>query len=130
MEILDERFDLDSIAKVRAQLSGYAVSCGMSEQDRYKLVLAASEIMANAVLHGGGSGRITVNRLADRLHLEIRDTGRGIPRRHLGDRPPPRPGRIGSQGLWMARQICERVDIRTGPGGTTVRLTFAVSTDG
>jgi len=128
LEILDERFDVDSITKIRAQLTTYAISSAMSDEDQYKLVLAASEIMANSVLHGGGTGRIRVTRRSDRLFLEISDNGRGIPRRHLGERRPPRPGRIGSQGLWLARKICERVDIDTGPGGTTVRLTFVVST--
>lgn len=128
VEILDECFDGAGISKVRARLSSYATSCDMPDQDQYKLVLAASEIMANAVQHGGGSGRIRVTRRGDRLYLEISDNGRGIPRRHRGERPPPRPWRIGSQGLWLVRKICERVDIDTGPGGTTVRLTFVMST--
>ncbi|MDI6105212.1 STAS domain-containing protein [Actinoplanes sp. NEAU-A12] len=128
VEILAEPFDRAGIRLVRQRLSSYAASCGISEQEQYKLVLAASEIMANAVLHGGGSGRITASRRGDRLCLEVVDHGPGIPRHYLGERPRPRPGRIGSSGLWLADQICERVDIDTGRDGTTVRLVFVLST--
>ncbi|WIM99793.1 ATP-binding protein [Actinoplanes oblitus] len=129
VEILDEPFDRHTIATVRQQLAQYAAGVGLSDEERYKLLLAASEIMSNAVRHGGGHGRIRVTGRGDRLFLEIRDTGRGMARRHLGEQPRPRPGRIGAAGLWVTRRICERVDIDTGPGGTTVRLVFAV-TDG
>ena len=29
----------------------------------------------------------------------------------------------GGMGLWLARQLCDHVDIRTGPDGVAVRLT-------
>ena len=29
----------------------------------------------------------------------------------------------GGMGLWLARQLCDHVDILTGPDGVTVRLT-------
>ncbi|SNY71408.1 ATP-binding protein [Paractinoplanes atraurantiacus] len=82
--------------------------------------------MANAVFHGGGRGVITVERRDDRLMIRIADRGPGIPRRHRTQSPRPRPGRIGSAGLWLARQVCERVEITTGPGGTTVLLTYVM----
>lgn len=39
----------------------------------------------------------------------------------IGLHPPtldPRPG----DGIWLARQICDHLDVRSGPGGTTIRL--------
>ncbi|GGT96598.1 sensor histidine kinase [Actinomadura citrea] len=39
----------------------------------------------------------------------------------IGLHPPtldPRPG----DGVWLARQICDHLDVRSGPGGTTIRL--------
>jgi anti-anti-sigma factor len=124
--VLDEPFDLHGIKAIRGRLAEYAISCAMSHSDRYKLLLAATEIMANVVRHGGGRGTIAVERRDDRLLLRVRDRGPGIPRRHRRRSPRPRPGRVGSAGLWLARQICERVDIDTGPSGTTVLLTFAL----
>jgi len=114
--ILDEPFDRQGIKAIRGRLSTYATSCGLSGYDRYKLVLAATEIMANAVIHGGGRGTINVDRRGDLLVLEITDHGAGIPHRHRAESPRPRPGRVGSSGLWLARHICERVSIDTGPG--------------
>jgi serine/threonine-protein kinase RsbW len=83
--------------------------------------------MANVVVHGGGHGTIDVERLADRLLLRVTDQGPGIPRRRRVARHRPRPGRIGASGLWLARRLCERIDIQSGPGGTTVLLTCALS---
>jgi anti-anti-sigma factor len=124
IEILDEPFDFERLSAIRQQLSRYAAGSSMPEHEQYKLLLAATEVMTNAVRHGGGSGRIVVTGRDSRIFLEISDRGHGIPRR-FRERPRPRPGRIGLYGLWLVRQICERVDIDTGPGGTTVRLTFA-----
>ncbi|BEL04746.1 hypothetical protein Q0Z83_029370 [Actinoplanes sichuanensis] len=120
-------FDVQGVKAIRERLSSYATSCGLSGFDHYKLMLAATEIMANVVMHGGGHGTIDVERLADRLRIRVTDQGPGIPRRRRMVRHRPRPGRIGSSGLWLARKVCERVDIRTGPGGTTVLLTYALS---
>jgi anti-anti-sigma factor len=124
--VLDEPFDLHVVGAIRERLSCYAATCAISPFDRYKLVLVATEIMANAVLHGGGRGTIQVERRDDRLLLRVTDHGPGIPRRHRGEAPRPRPGRVGSAGLWLARQICERVDIDTRPGRTTVLLTYVL----
>ncbi|MEU4423555.1 ATP-binding protein [Actinoplanes sp. NPDC024001] len=125
VEILDEPFDMDEIRTVRHRLGSYAASVGMSDMDQYKLMLAVTEVMANSVRHGGGQGHIRVRGRGDRLMIEISDEGPGIPRRFLEERPRPRPGRIGLAGLWLVRQICDGVEIDTGPGGTTVRLTFS-----
>lgn len=126
VEVLHEPFDLQRIKDIRDRLAGYATSCGLSGFDQYKLLLAATEIMANVIVHGGGHGDIHVARYGDRLRIRVTDQGPGIPRRRVV-RPRPRPGRIGSSGLWLARKVCERVDIETGPGGTTVLLTYALS---
>ncbi|WP_328475629.1 ATP-binding protein [Actinoplanes sp. NBC_00393] len=126
VEVLDQPFGLDDIRVVRHRLSSYAASVGMSDMDQYKLMLAATEIMANAVRHGGGRGHIRVVAQEDHLLLEISDEGPGIPRRYLEAPVRPRPGRIGLAGLWLVREICDRFDVETGPGGTTVRLTIVL----
>ncbi|MCA2219090.1 ATP-binding protein [Jidongwangia harbinensis] len=124
--ILDEPFDRQCVGAIRGRLSSYATSCGLSGFDRYRLLLAATEIMANAVNHGGGRGSIRAEHRGDRMVLRITDHGPGIPRRHRTERPRPRPGRVGSSGLWLARHLCEQVSIDTGPAGTTVVLTYAL----
>ncbi|GAB1691122.1 ATP-binding protein [Krasilnikovia sp. M28-CT-15] len=126
VDVLDEPFDRQGIPAIRDRLLSYATSCGLSGFDQYKLVLAATEIMTNAVLHGGGRGTIRVERHGERLILRITDRGPGIPRQQRVTYPRSRPGRVRSAGLWLARQICLRVDIDTGPGGTIVSLTYAL----
>ncbi|GAB1639858.1 hypothetical protein KRMM14A1259_02810 [Krasilnikovia sp. MM14-A1259] len=126
VHVLGQPFDREGIQAIRDRLLSYATSCGLSAFDRYRLLLATTEIMTNAVLHGGGRGTINVERLDDRLLLRITDHGPGIPRRHHTRNSRPRPGRVRSAGLWLARQICLQVDIDSGPGGTTVLLTYAL----
>ena len=122
--VFDERFDRQGIQAIRDRLSRYATGCAVSGFELYKLLLAATEIMANVVVHGGGRGVIRAERQGDLLVLRVTDHGPGILRRHRRVNPRPHPGRIRSRGLWLARHVCERVDIDTGPDGTTVVLTY------
>ena len=74
----------------------------------------------NSVLHGGGRGTLRVWREAEMLVLEVRDAGQ-IPEPLVGRRRPE-PGQIWGQGLWLANQICELVQVRSSAAGTVVRL--------
>jgi hypothetical protein len=39
----------------------------------------------------------------------------------------PEPGELDGRGLWLANQLCDLVQIRSGAGGTRVRLQMAVA---
>jgi anti-sigma regulatory factor (Ser/Thr protein kinase) len=51
---------------------------------------------------------------------EIRDAG--FIAQPLAGREPPERGNGGGYGLWLANQVCELVQVRSSPAGTTVRL--------
>jgi hypothetical protein len=40
----------------------------------------------------------------------------------LVGRRPPRPDSDSGRGLWMANQLCDLVQLRSGDGGTAVRV--------
>jgi anti-sigma regulatory factor (Ser/Thr protein kinase) len=102
---------------VRRQLRETA---GLSRERTTDLVLAASELAANSVRHGGGSGASSFWREPGALVVEVADAGR-IEEPLVG-RVRPTPTQHGGRGLWMANQVCDLVRIRSGATGTAVRL--------
>jgi hypothetical protein len=55
------------------------------------------------------------------MSCEVSDTGAGLPDPLAGHLPPP-AGRAGLRGLWLARQFCDLLEVRSDPAATTVRL--------
>jgi anti-sigma regulatory factor (Ser/Thr protein kinase) len=87
------------------------------------LMLAVSEVAANAFRHGRPpvSARVWVG--ADQLVCEITDQGPGFADPVAGFQPAHGPdlGR-GGMGLWLARKLFDHVDLLPGAHGLTVRL--------
>jgi anti-sigma regulatory factor (Ser/Thr protein kinase) len=81
-------------------------------------VIAASELAANSVAHGGGTLRTWQD--DGRLLVEFEDGGAIA--KPLAGRLRPEPTQEGGRGLWLANQLCDLVQIRSRPGRTTVRL--------
>ena len=116
-------FQALTVSAVRTLVSRHALEAGIDRSRRNDLVLAVSEIATNSVKHAGGWGVLRVWRERDALVCEITDRGRGdwsLPA--LRD---PAPDADGGYGLWLADQLCERVEVRSGRGGTVVRLEVA-----
>lgn len=85
-------------------------------------VLAVDEVVTNAIEHGGGRARQRLWVEADHhLVCEVSDEGPGLADPLAGFLPPDRT-LLGGRGLWLARRLCALVQLRTGSGGTTVRL--------
>jgi serine/threonine-protein kinase RsbW len=113
-------FQALTVSAVRAVVSRQAAKAGMDAARRSDLVLAANEIATNSVRHAGGWGLLRVWRDADALVCEVADHGSG-----LGALPAPRrpqTDQAGGYGLWLANELCERVEVSAAGGGTTVRL--------
>ncbi|MFI7602322.1 ATP-binding protein [Actinoplanes sp. NPDC049681] len=92
------------------------------EFHRYRFLLAVSEMMSNAVCHGGGSGRQRIWCTGGALLARISDHGRGI----AGGTGPtePRAGPGAGRGLWLAREVRAGVHVSTSPAGTSVLLRY------
>lgn len=86
-------------------------------------MLAVNELITNAVRHGGGRGRIRLWLANQDVICEISDEGAGIEVARLEDQGRPRLDTAGGWGLWLARQLSDRMEVDTGPQGTTVRIT-------
>lgn len=113
-------FGRESLAQARALVAREAASAALSEDRGPDMVVAVGELAANSVLHGGGHGTLRVWRELDALVAEVRDRGRI--EQPLAGRLRPGAGQGGGRGLWMVNQLCDLVQIRSGPEGTGVRV--------
>lgn len=108
----------------RTWLREHAVAAGLAAHRLEELLVAAGEVMTNALVHGRPPVRVCLWRSGDDLNVQIADSGAGIHDPLAGFEPPaaedlPQRG----MGLWLARQFCRAVEILPGRGGARVHLT-------
>jgi anti-sigma regulatory factor (Ser/Thr protein kinase) len=105
---------------VRDDVIAHALSAGLSAERSSDLALAVHEIIVNSLEHGSGQGELRIWHEQDALICEVRDQGR-IPDPMVGRRAPRWEDERG-RGLWMANQLCDLVQVRSGEAGTTIRV--------
>ncbi|WP_225755012.1 ATP-binding protein [Actinotalea sp. Marseille-Q4924] len=117
-------FERGDLAAVRRTVRRCAVSAGLDAGRTDDLVLAASELAANSVDHGGGRGSLRTWHDEGSVVVEVSDSGH-IADHEVGSRPPTADSERG-RGLWMARRLADRFVLHTGRHGTTARLVALV----
>jgi anti-sigma regulatory factor (Ser/Thr protein kinase) len=113
-------FGKADLAMVRHLVAQCARSAGLGTRRNEDLVLSVCEVATNSVQHGGGGGMLDLWDEEGELVCAIRDDGR-IEDPLVG-RERPRPDQASGRGLWIANQLCDLVQIRSGRNGTEVRL--------
>jgi anti-sigma regulatory factor (Ser/Thr protein kinase) len=113
-------FDCGQLREVRALVGAEASAAGMGEGRAADLTIAVGELAANSVRHGGGRGTLRAWRQGGSLLAEVEDDGRIA--EPLAGRMRPTGAQADGRGLWMANQLCDLVQIRSGETGTAVRL--------
>jgi anti-sigma regulatory factor (Ser/Thr protein kinase) len=113
-------FGLNELGEVRRRVAAAAERAGLDPRGVADLVTAASELAANSVMHGGGHGTLRLWREGDDLLAEVKDAG--LIEEPMVGRMRPVLSQEGGRGLWLANQLCDLVQIRSGAAGTTVRL--------
>ncbi|GAA0579215.1 sensor histidine kinase [Actinomadura livida] len=125
------RLDKADLYWLRAYVTEYARQTALPDEDLQRLLVAVTEVVTNAMRHGEPPIVLrmwTEPGTAPALVCEVADEGRWAPGTGYG-LIPPRPGStaFGSRfGLWAVRLLCAAVQIRTGEGGSTVRLRLAL----
>jgi Anti-sigma regulatory factor (Ser/Thr protein kinase) len=114
-------FGLATLKRLRDFVATRARRAGMSPDRVSALILCVAELAANAVEHGGGHGRASIWEHDGEIVCEIGDTGGGLTDRLPGYLPPPE-GSARGYGLWLTRQTCDLMEIRTDRGGTRIRV--------
>lgn len=116
------------LAAVRGLVEKYARKAGLSESRIVDLVLAVSEIAANTVRHAKSAGNLQIWHSKNEIVCEMRDKGH-ISDPLAGTRPPDAEA-LGGHGLWLVNQVCDQVEIRSGAGGTMIRLHMLLGSSG
>ena len=85
------------------------------------LVMAVSEVVTNAVMHGHPPVVFRMWTAPDRVVATISDRGPG-PTDPFAGLLPTTNTRSGGMGLWLAHQLCSHVELHKAAGGFTIRL--------
>nr|WP_239062864.1 sensor histidine kinase [Streptomyces sp. SID13031] len=113
-------FGLNELTAVRRWAADWARSHGLPADRVDDLALALHEICTNSVRFGGGRGTLSLWAQDRTLVLDVADSGR-IKDVLVGRLRPPTDG-LGGRGVWLANQLCDLVQLRSGSAGTQVRL--------
>lgn len=108
------------LAALRRRVRDVADGAGLDRGRRDNLVLAMHELAANSIVHAGGGGVLSFWREPDALVVEVRDRGRMDD--VLVGRGTLDLEAENGRGIWMANQLCDLVQVRSGTDGTQVRL--------
>ncbi|MGH3150198.1 MAG: ATP-binding protein [Streptosporangiaceae bacterium] len=126
--VLDVTFTSGTLHALRAEVRAQARRAGFRDSRLAEMVLALHELAANAVRHGAGAGRLRIWNLTGGWHCQVDDGPPGS-----GDTPwlgtsiravisslKTVPG----HGLSVVRQVADRMQILSGPHGTSAVVTF------
>ncbi len=114
------RFRGDSLVQIRSLVRQEATRAGLGDDRADDAVAAVNEVVSNTMRHGGGHGVLRIWSVRDTLFCEVNDDG------HIDEplvgRHRPTVDTPGGRGLWMVNQLCDLVQMRSDPTGTTVRM--------
>jgi anti-sigma regulatory factor (Ser/Thr protein kinase) len=113
--------DLSTLRAVRGFVAEQGRRAGLAPERVADLVLAVSELAANAVKHGGGSGHLALWAEDDHLVCQLTDGGH-LSQPLAGRIPVPAGALTGGRGLLLINQLCDLVRVHTTPVGTTTRI--------
>jgi anti-sigma regulatory factor (Ser/Thr protein kinase) len=111
----------DNLAAPRRFTFKTARQFGLEQQRATDLVLAVGELTANTWRHTAGPGTVAIWRAGEEVICQVSDTGH-ITNLLAGTRRPQPTGAGGGRGLWLVHQLCDLVEVRSSPAGTSVRL--------
>ena len=94
---------------------------GLGEDATDDLVLAVTEVLTNALTHGQPPRRLHLYDAGPTWVCHVHDSGAGPGDPFAGYAPPALPSDHG-YGLWLARQLCDAVDVGVDATGTHVLL--------
>jgi len=109
----------NDLERFRERLANELMAAKVPEATALDMLVAGTEVAANAVRYGGGIEEVRVGTAGGRFVCEVIDRGGGFDDPAAGYLVP----RAGTgSGLWVARQLAWRLESFHSPRGFTVRL--------
>ncbi len=116
--------DRDSLHAARRAATRAARAAGCTATVTNDVDLVVGELGANTIRHTtSGRGALCVWPDAEWLVCEVRDDG--WISEPLAGRVRPSVDALNGRGLWLAHQLSDLVQLRTGPGRSVVRVRFS-----
>ena len=109
------------ISGARSFVRNHAARARLDADTVDDLVLAVTEILTNALTHGEAPRLLQLYDGGGTWVCHVHDSGPGPGDPFAGFAPPDVPSDHG-YGLWLARQLCDAVDVGVDATGTHVRL--------
>lgn len=113
-------FGRGDLAGLRGAVARLAEQAGVRRAAAEDLVLAAHELATNSIVHAGGEGVLRSWTEPGAFVVEVRDSG--VIEDPLVGRDLLQDLAENGRGIWMANQLCDLVQVRSGRRGTVVRL--------
>jgi anti-sigma regulatory factor (Ser/Thr protein kinase) len=126
-EGLDQGFDRDSLVSLRSAVAAHGDRLGVNGDRLSDLLLIAHELASNAIIHGGGRGRLRLWGGDGRVHCRVEDRGGGFAASAAeAGRQTPAIGAANGRGLWLVRQLADHVEIDTDARGTSITAVLEI----
>lgn len=120
-----------NLSRVRGTVRRHATSRGAAPERADQFVNAVNEVVTNALTHGQEPVRLRL--LCDEhvLMCEVSDHGTGLDDPLAAYRlPAANEEEEGGRGLWLARELCDVVELETRPDGFAVHLAMNIEKRG
>jgi anti-sigma regulatory factor (Ser/Thr protein kinase) len=113
--------ELGDSGELHDRLADELKAASLPDSRARDLLVAAGEVLCNARRYGRGVQDVRVGRVGEHVVCEVTDGGSGFDDPLAGFLPPRRLAG-NHAGLWIARQLTARLEMRSEPAGLTVRL--------
>jgi anti-sigma regulatory factor (Ser/Thr protein kinase) len=115
-----------NLPEVRDFVLKQARRAGLSGKSVQDIFLAVQEIAGAVITHGGDHGGIRAWIAEGALVFEIRDDATGVGDPLFGQLASDPAMLLEPRGLWLARLLCDLVEVRSGARGLVMRLHIAL----
>jgi anti-sigma regulatory factor (Ser/Thr protein kinase) len=123
---LDQAFDSGTLYALRSAVQAHAFAAGMPERRADDVVIAIHELAANVVQHGAGQGRLRMWQVPGALQFQVDDGARPASLDGAASNAADRWPYLKGHGLWLVREVADRMSLISGPGGTRAHVMFAL----
>ncbi|GIF75951.1 ATP-binding protein [Asanoa siamensis] len=112
-------FAAQDLRTVRHAVATYLHDARVERDLAEDVVVAVNELLANAIRHGGGRGRLDLATDDTTITCSVTDYGGAAVIPTITE---PRPDVPGGRGLWLVDRLCDTLDIDPHPDGLTVTV--------